>query len=331
MAADTWLEVLQLTFAKPTASDGHGLTSDRRKGATVIRRQAKDTLTAVEMDRGETLRFTLLSGDVVQIELVRTHAEVVHTSLKQLGAEESAGRTEYRFCCDLRVNGRDHCLEREVSTQHSFYEPWIIAGVTIWLDAVVDIFDFLAETHGMCRPGKHARFALQDADLRICPGPVHPWCPLPSGGLRIEDCYRGEDCWLGAYNGASAHGGLDINHPRGTPLWAPLDIHDHCYFNSLRMGHNNNRWRGIHRWENGAEWILQAHHMTELTVPEHEPIRQGEQFAWGAGVLSGAVDHSHFVFKVRDEGETVFLDPWILFRQMLRDRGTTGQSATDGP
>ena len=34
----------------------------------------------------------------------------------------------------------------------------------------------------------------------------------------------------------------------------------------------------------------------------------------------GAVDHSHFVFKVHDEGETVLLDPWILFRQMYLDR-----------
>lgn len=85
------------------------------------------------------------------------------------------------------------------------------------------------------------------------------------------------------------------------------------------MGHNNNRWRGIHRWDNGSQWILQAHHMTELTVPEHQQITKGQQFAKGAGVLSGAVDHSHFVFKVYDEGEIVLLDPWILFWQMYRD------------
>jgi hypothetical protein len=28
---------------------------------------------------------------------------------------------------------------------------------------------------------------------------------------------------------------------QGTPLWALLDIHDHYYFNSPSMGHNNNR------------------------------------------------------------------------------------------
>jgi hypothetical protein len=207
-----------------------------------------------------------------------------------------------------------------VSTQRSFYEPWLIGGVRIWFDAVDNIFEFLTEAHGECRPQRHARFAVQDESLGICPETLHAWCPLPEGGLRIGNCYRGEDCWLGAYNGASAHGGLDLNHSKGTPLWAPVDIHDHFYFNSLELGHNNNRWRGIHRWENGSEWILQAHHMTALTVPEHRPIRKGEQFASGAGVLSGAVDHSHFVFKVHDEGETVLLDPWILFRQMYQDQ-----------
>jgi hypothetical protein len=195
---------------------------------TIIKKRAKETLTAVEMHHGETLRFELLDGTTREMRLKATGA-------------------------------------------------------------------------------------------RICPDTLHPWCPLPRPMLRIENCYRGEDCWLGAYAGASAHGGLDINHPRGTPLWAPLDIHDHFYFNSLEMGHNNNRWRGIDRWPNGAEWILQTHHMTQLTVPQHQPLQKGQQFAVGAGVLSGAVDHSHFVFKAHDEGETMLLDPWILFWQMYRD------------
>jgi hypothetical protein len=292
-----------------------------------MERHATDTLTAVELNHGEVLDFVLVSGRCVRIELVDTEAHVLRTTLRELGVEESGARTDYAFSCTLRVAGEEVRLEREVSTQRSFYEPWEIAGVRIWFDAVAGIFDLLAEAHGECRPRKHARFAVQDASLRICPERLHPWCPLPAGGLRIEQCYRGEDCWLGAYNGASAHGGLDINHPRGTPLWAPLDIHDHFYFNSLAMGHNNNRWRGIHRWENGAEWILQAHHMTTLTVPEHQPVAKGEQFAWGAGVLSGAVDHSHFVFKIHDRGETVLLDPWILFWQMYRDREVAAREA----
>lgn len=282
--------------------------------------KAKDTLTAIEMNRGEILDFEHLSGNFTRIELVNTSAELVRTSLKQPRVGEDGAKTDYRFTCSLKINGREQTLEREVGTQKSFYEPREIDGLCIWFDAVDDIFNIIDEGHGECRPRKHARFALQDAAIRICPEHLHPWCPLPEGGLRIQDCYRGEDCWLGAYNGVSAHGGLDINHPPGTPLWAPLDIDDHFYFNSLEMGDNNNRWRGIHRWPNGAEWILQAHHMTKLIVGEHEPITKGRQFALGAGVWSGAVDHSHFVFKIHDYGETIMLDPWILFRQMYRDQ-----------
>lgn len=292
---------------------------------TIIRKAAKDTLTAVEMDRGEMLEFKLVSGEVVRIELVSTEAKVFHTTLKELKVEERGGRTDYRFNCVIKVNGREHRLEREVATQKSFYEPWVIDGVRIWFDAVDDIFDFLVETHGDCRPGKHARFAIQDATLRICPDTLHPWCPLPEGGLRIEDCYRGEDCWMGAYNGASAHGGLDINHPDGTPIWAPFDIDDHFYFNSVEMGHNNNRWRGIRRWPNGAEWIIQTHHITELTVPERTPLKKGQQLAKGAGVWPGVVNHSHFVFKIHDDGDTVLLDPWILFWQMYQDAAAAKQ------
>jgi hypothetical protein len=285
----------------------------------IVRKRAKNTLTAVELNHGETLEFTLSDGSVRKITLEETDAEIFETTLKTLKVEENGARTNYRFSCRITVDGTPYELEREVSTQKSFYEPWVIAGLRIWFDAVDDIFNFLTETHGECRPQKNVRFAIQEVNKRICSEELHPWCPLPDGGLKIEQCYRGEDCWLGAYNGASAHGGLDINHPRGTPLWAPLDIHDHFYFNSLEMGHNNNRWRGIHRWDNGSQWILQAHHMTELTVPEHQPIAKGQQFAKGAGVLSGAIDHSHFVFKVYDEGEIVLLDAWILFWQMYRD------------
>lgn len=283
-------------------------------------KSAKPTLTAAELNHGEILDFRLVNGEVVRCELISTGASIIETNLTELKKEVSWGRTTYRFHAVFKINDQEVRFDREVGTQHSFHEPRICSGVRIWLDAVSDIFDFLIETHGECRPRKNARIALQDATLRICPEPLHPWCPLPSEGLRMEDCYSGEDCWMGAYFGASAHGGLDINHPRGTPLWAPLDIDDHFYFNSLEKGDNNNRWRGIHRWPDGSEWILQAHHMTQLTIPEHQPIKKGEKFAAGAGVLSGRVDHSHFVFKVSDEGETILLDPWILFHQMYLDR-----------
>jgi hypothetical protein len=283
------------------------------------------------MNHGETLRFGLLGGSTAERELLDTGAEGVETTLEEPGVEEAGAMTTYRFWADLRIDGVEERLEREVGTQESFYEPWVIGGVRIWLDAVDAIFDFMRETHGPCRPQpncshnrpprRQARLALQDATGRICPETVHPWCPLPEDGLRIEDCYRGEDCWMGAYDGASAHGGLDINHPEGTLLDAPVGVDDQFLYNSTARGHNNNRWRGIRRWPGGSVWVLTSCHMTRLTVPEHRPLAAGQQYAEGAGVWVGAAEHSHFAFAVFDAGELIRLDPWILFWQMYRDLG----------
>ncbi|MFW6155039.1 MAG: hypothetical protein ACOC95_07485 [Planctomycetota bacterium] len=200
-------------------------------------------------------------------------------------------------------------------------------GLRIWLDTVDDIFDFLTDGHGGCRPRKRVRLALQDASLRICPVLLHPWCPLPAGGLRVEDCYNGEDVYLGAYWGAAAHAGLDLNHPAGTPIWAPISFDDHELFNSVAGGDNNNRWRGIHRWPDGSTWILQVHHVIRLHAPKHTRIEAGALVADGAGVWVGDHEHSHFAFRVAEPGEpldsAVMLDPWILFHRMYADRGAT--------
>lgn len=295
----------------------------------VIRRKIKETLIPVEIDQGDTLDLSLSSGQNYTLEVVDTGAEVLRTTLKELKVAERAAKTEIKFWCDMRINGTSYTLEREISTPKSFYEPWVIDGVRIWLDAVDDIFDFMKETHTPCRTNKVAkvpevrhrdvRFALQEQEKSICPEKLDYWCSLPSNKLTIEDCYRGEDCWLGAFNGASAHGGLDINHPAGTPLYAPIDFDDNFLYNSVDMGHNNNRWRGIRRWGNGCDWILQSCHMIEQSVPEHKPIEKGTQYALGAGTRVGGVEHSHFIFKVYDDGELYLLDPWILFWQMMRD------------
>ena len=295
----------------------------------ITRRKAKDTITVVEILHGDILEFTRLDGTLCVFKLNKTGARIVNTTLKTPGICENGARTIYTFWAEVTIDGKEHRLERIVGTQDSFYEPWVIAGLRIWLDAVDDIFTFLEETHGSCglgglfsadRPPRyHARFAIQDYMARICPDLLHIWCPIPEKTLRIEDCYRGEDCWLGAFAGASAHAGIDINHPARTPLYAPIDLDNQFYFNSIATGHNNNRWRGIRRWNNGAEWILQAHHMTSLLVEEHTPLKRGQHYAEGAGVWSGGVDHSHFEFKIHDYGVTMPLDPWILFWQMYQD------------
>jgi len=280
----------------------------------------RKTLTPCELNKGESLTFVLQNEEKRCLRLIDTGAEITYSTLPEPKVEHPNARTFYRFHCILEMDGQRHRLEREVPTWRSFYEPWEIDGLRIWFDAVKDIFDFLTETHGACSPRKDARFALQDATLRICPEPVHPWCPLRWEGLWINNCYNGEDCWLGPYYGCSAHGGLDINHRRGTPIWAPIAIDDHYHFNSLEAGDNNNRWRGHRKWEDGSEWILQVHHHSELLVPEHSTIKANQHYAVGAGVHSGAHDHSHFVFKIVRDGQETLLDPWILFWQMYQDR-----------
>jgi hypothetical protein len=305
----------------------------------ILRREAKQTLSAVEMHIRDTLEFKRLDGCIVSIQVVDTKAEIVRTTLKEPGIEEPGAITVYRFWADCKIEGTDIRLEREVGTQASFYEPWEICGIRIWLDAVDDIFNFMLETHTPCRlqencshaspARRHARLVVQDATARICPETVHPWCPLPEGCLRIEDCYRGEDCWMGAYDGASAHGGLDINHPKGTPLYAPINLDDQFLYNSTEMGHNNNRWRGIRHWPDGNVWILTSCHMTHLTVPEHSPIKGGIQYAEGAGVWVWVAEHSHFGFAVIDHGELIRLDPWILFWQMYQDQATNKTAGGD--
>jgi hypothetical protein len=279
-----------------------------------------ETLTPFELNEGDSVAFVKADGAAWSLELVSTGARILYTTLPKPKTEDSRARTFYAFHCVVRIDGREHRLEREVPTWRSFYEPWVIDGVRIWFDAVADIFDFLSETHGSCAARKQARFAVQDASLRICPDPVHPWCPLRPDGLWINDCYNGEDCWLGPYFGAAAHGGLDINHRRGTPIWAPIDFDTQHNFNSLAAGDNNNRWRGSRQWKDGAEWVLQCHHHSRLLVPENTPLKAGQHYAEGAGVHSGAHDHSHFVFRVIRNDTEYLLDPWILFWQMYQDR-----------
>ena len=296
----------------------------------MIIKKAKDTLTPIELDWDDTLNFTLACGQIVNLTLLRTGAQIIESEhdINNPPKNEKFVKVIYGFFCEVEIQGKQYRLEREIPTQKSFYEPWTIEGITIWFDAVSDIFKndngFMDEKDGrgrlLCQPKKKARFALQDASLEICPEQLHPWLPLPEDGLKIENCYRGEDCWMGPYAGTLAHGGLDINHPIGTPLWTPLDLDDQFYFNSLKIGNNNNRWRGIRHWVNGSQWIIQAHHMTELTVPEHTPLKRGQQFAKGAGVHSGVADHTHFLFKIIEDDVEYFLDPWILFWKMYKDK-----------
>lgn len=289
--------------------------------ARVLERRAKDTLTAVELNRGDTLLFTLANGDVRSLTLEDTQADVLMTNVKEYKKVQPDGALLYHFTARVVVDGQPMLLERYVGSQESFYEPYVINGMRLWFDAVQDIFEFLEENHGICRPAKHARFAVQDASRRILPVPLYPWYPNDRLFIDVADTYNGDDVWMGAYGGVSAHGGLDINMPKNTPAWAPIDFDDHYLFNSLYRGDENNRWRGVRKWLNGDTWILQDHHIYNLLVPEHARLKAGTYFAANAGTFVGEHNHAHFIFNVRQphDDDEILLDPWILFWQTFED------------
>lgn len=288
-----------------------------------IERTAKSTLTVVEMDPDDVLWFTTRDGVRHQVRLENTCGCRLHEIWGNSGIAPPAAQGAYRFWCKLTIDGHPVQINRFVGTPQTFYEPWVFSGLRIWFDAVDEIFQILDETHGSCRPRKRARFAIQDATDRICPPLLHAWCPLPEGGLRITDCYRGDDCWLGPYDGNSAHGGLDINHPAGTPLWAPIAFDEHAMVDRIDRGDSNNRWEGRRRWDDGAEWVLKTSHVIRLTVLETGRLDAGVHYADGAGVSICYHEHTHFGFEVIEYDQSYVIDPWILFWQMYRDRERT--------
>lgn len=312
-----------------------------------IHRTAKSTITPFELNHGSRLVYTRADGGTVAIELLDTKAYVIERDYARYGIRAAPGDISvYGFSAELRIDGEDVRIEREVGSQDAFYEPLEIAGVQLWLDAVQAIFDtsfdhrpspggFMVEKDFMqglvCMPRQAARFAVQDAGARICPEPLHPWFDNPHPRLRIENCYNGEDCWMGPYHGAFAHCGLDINMPAGTPLYAPFSLDTQYYMTTTAAGFRNNRWTGFRKWEGDVIWKLAAMHTVDALVPEHTPVERGTAYATGAGTAVGAHEHSHFNFHITEQGGSYFLDPWIIFRQIMLDGKAGQQGAPAGP
>lgn len=298
------------------------------KPGRVFERKSKSTLTPIGLNHSDTLRFTLRDGKPWEMTLLKTSAEVIARLDPARDRRDSpkGDIAAYAFDCDVRINGKEHHLRREVATQASFYEPWQIDGVHVWFDAASCAFKedggFMAEKDWkmglICQPPHKGRFIVHEADLPICPEPVLPWYPNDTLKLDIRQCYHGEDCWMGPYAGASAHCGLDINMKAGTILSSPIAFDDHYYFHSTAAGFNNNRWRGVRRWPDGSEWWLQSHHLIKMLVPERTPLKAGVPYATTAGVHIGAHQHTHFNFRIQEQGGDYLIDPWILFWESFR-------------
>src|SRR5690606_36253901 len=114
----------------------------------VILREAKSTITPIEMDIGDTLKFKLRNGQVRTLVLEETAADVVITNLNELKKDQPGGATLYHFTGKVSVDGHSMEMERYVGSQESFYEPYVINGLRIWFDGVAAISEVIIGEHG---------------------------------------------------------------------------------------------------------------------------------------------------------------------------------------
>lgn len=280
------------------------------KGPRVLDQTSRDTLTVAEMNHGDELRFKLRNGEVRTFILENTSARIL---------EKVPGGILYSFDCRIRADGQPLTLRRYVCSQETFYEPWVVNGVRLWVSSSAAVFKLVPIRY----PEAHYKFdsdavlVVQDATLPICPQPIRPWFPLDRLFIDVADCYNGDDPWLGPYLGQACHVGLDINMPRGTLLSAPIDFDNQWIFDA------DHRWRGVRIWPNGDIWGLQSHHVDKLLVDERTPLKAGAVYAEVAGKGIGSHPHSHFEFRLgpgalnRGKLGGIEIDPWILFWQMF--------------
>jgi hypothetical protein len=293
-------------------------------------RKIKSTLTPIELNKDDSLVLTLSDGTKWEMKLLDTSAEVIERAENLFidPGHEGGDIAAYAFEAAVLINGREVTMRREVASKNTFYKPWEVDGVRIWFDAASCAFKtrggFMAEKdwHSglICCPGGHTRWAVQESGMEICPEPLHDWYPNPSGKLDISECYLSNDCWMGPYNGGAAHCGLDINMPSGTVLTAPIDFDEHFLYDSLASGDNNNRWMGIRRWPDDSIWVLNSSHLIDMLVETLVPMKRGTPYATTAGTHVGAREHTHFIWRIFEQGGAYYLDPWILMHEIWNQR-----------
>jgi len=278
---------------------------EREGSETVIERSSKNTITPVLLNHGDILEFTLRNGKKRTMKLLETNASIIKTNVKNFSEIQRDGGTICRFSAKVLIDGHIFNMKRYLPTQESFYEPYVINGMRIWFDAVKDYFDFFTEKHGWCEPRADARFAVSDAKDPVAPE-IAKWYPSDSNYINVKDCYLGDDTWMGAYLGIEPHGGLDVNTPKGTPLFSPFDF-TASDDQLLEVGFEPKpyywaaTWKGIKKWNNGSIWTLKSLHLDKYLVENYSSINKGTQYAEAAGTGVGAEEHSHFEFMIRGD------------------------------
>lgn len=305
-----------------------------------IERRAGGLMTVVELNVGDELRFTCADGRTRRLRLTGTSAAPTR--------REGLAITEFSFTQEYEIDGRRESFTCTVPSSDFMGRPFERDGLLLWPDAVQDIFadcggfeiekDF-RHVAGTCRPMRRARLMLQDAAVgRICPDKCLWWYGEKFWPLSPEQCYMGRDCWMGTWyewrtfpspRGNEVHCGIDINMPRSSPLQTPIALDGQHYFHSLKKGNNNNRWRGVRRWNAAETWWLQSHHIdTPYLVPEDVPLAAGVRYALSGGQWAGDFCHTHFnlrtfTYSTAADGEraeeSFWVNPGVLFWQMQRD------------
>ena len=303
----------------------------QRKG--IYNRNFKETMTPIELDNGESVKYTRSDGSTLTLELVSTSANILFTNRDKIPDSEPTdnrgnkyrARLLYEFTCEVKVNGVPMTMRRYSGSQESFYEPYVINGVRIWVMGVKAIFDeyggFLntARRQGSAIPDKDARFVLHDMQYRICPGDLHPW--FIDGDDRNDNfiykhnfidvgrSFNGDDSFMGAYMGIESHGGLDMDMAQNSLIYSPFDL-------DTQRGI---RASGTKTWPDGSEWRINTGHMIEKYIPDNTPVDGGEVLALGARRSCWWHPHSHFGFQIFETGILYNLDAWSIFWQLFED------------
>jgi PKD repeat protein len=303
--------------------------SNRKKNTFI--RNFNGTITPLELNHGETLKYTRNDGSVLTLELISTSANILYTNRDKIPLDESGNdrgcmyraRLMYVYTCDVKINGLPMTMRRYVGSQECYYEPYVINGVRIWFDGVSDIFTedggFINEKHGPCKPEKKARFVFQDMDSRICPGEIHAWFKdgedrndnfiYKDNFIDIGRAFNGDDSFMGAYLGGEAHGGLDVDMAQNSLMYAPFDLDTQ---EGIRVN-------GSKTWPDGSEWRINTGHIIEKYIPDNTPINGGEVYGRGARRGCWWHTHAHFGFQIYESGILYDIDPWIIFWQLFED------------
>ena len=102
--------------------------------ADIIARTAQETLTPVELNRGDELQFTLRDGETRTLALEATSARILLTNLPEPGKAFHEGQTVYEMTCRVRIDGQPMEMRRFIPVQEALYEPYIVNGLRVWFD-----------------------------------------------------------------------------------------------------------------------------------------------------------------------------------------------------